>query len=62
MELKAFPDGGRHRVPTDDVKDIGLSTVKCTWQSGLYYSVLYSSSAQQFIFDNIGVLAELNDE
>lgn len=61
LELQTNPSGKHHRVPTEEGMNLGLSTVKRFGQNGAYIAVLYDISAQQFIYDNIDVLAELND-
>lgn len=61
LELQTKPSGTRQRVPTEEGMNLGLSTVKRFGQNGAYIAVLYDISAQQFIYDNIEVLAELND-
>ncbi len=61
LEVKTDSDGKTHRSPTEQGMYLGLSTVKRFGQTGAYIAVLYDSQAQQFIFDNIEALAELND-
>ncbi len=55
------PSGSNHRRPTAQGKSMGLSEREFVGRTGKYIAIVYNSEAQQFIFDNIGVLAELDD-
>ena len=54
-------NGKNHRFPTEQGKSMGLSETEAIGRNGRYIAIVYNSEAQQFIFDNIGVLIELND-
>ncbi len=62
VEIRTDRNGKNHRVPTAQGKSMGLSQHEAIGRNGKYIATVYNSEAQQFIFDNIPVLAELNDE
>lgn len=46
-------DGKKHRLPTEQGKDLGISTEERQGMYGMYLLVTYNKSAQQFIIDNM---------
>ena len=62
IEVRTDRNGKNHRVPTAQGKSMGISQKEAMGQNGKYLVTVYNSEAQQFVFDNIPVLIELNDE
>lgn len=48
----------QRRTPTQQGSEIGIFTEERNGQYGKYLAVLYSSSAQQFVYDHIDVIAQ----
>lgn len=62
LEVVAQPNGKTKKLPTDQGRELGIFTEERTGQYGTYVTVLFSSSAQQFIYDNIDAIVDLKSE
>ena len=58
LETVAQPNGKARKLPTDQGKELGIFTEERTGQYGPYVTVLFSASAQQFIYDNIEAIVD----
>ena len=62
LESVAQPDGKTRKLPTEQGKELGIFTEERTGQYGTYITVLFSSAAQQFIYDNIDAVIDSKNE
>lgn len=53
LEIRELADGRNTKRPTEQGKELGISSEKRTSMNGEYVVVVYSRGAQQFILDNI---------
>ena len=53
LEIRELADGRNTKRPTEQGKELGISSEKRTSMNGEYVVVVYSRDAQQFILDNI---------
>jgi len=53
LEAVEQPDGKTKKLPTQQGKEFGIFAEERTGQYGRYITVLFSSSAQRFIYDNV---------
>lgn len=62
LEAVAQPDGKNRRLPTAQGRELGIFTEEKVGQYGTYISVLFSPSAQQFLYDHIQAWADARSE
>ncbi|MBE6651327.1 MAG: hypothetical protein E7613_08450 [Ruminococcaceae bacterium] len=62
LEAVVQPNGKTKKLPTEQGKELGIFTEERTGQYGTYISVLFSSAAQQFIYDNIDAIINFKNE
>ena len=62
LEFVSLPDGKRVKLPTAQGNEIGIFSEEKTGQYGTYISILFSSQAQQFIYDNVETIIEMKVE
>ena len=62
LEVVSQPNGKTRKLPTEQGNEIGIFTEERTGQYGAYITVLFSSSAQQFIYDNIDAIVDSKRE
>ena len=62
LEIVSQPNGKTRKMPSDQGREIGIFTEERTGQYGTYVTVLFSSSAQQFIYDNIDAVVDSKRE
>ena len=62
LEAIVQPNGKTKKLPTEQGKELGIFTEERTGQYGTYISVLFSSAAQQFIYDNIDAIINFKNE
>ena len=62
LEEIPLPNGRSRKLPTVQGNEIGIFTEERTGQYGTYVTVLFSPSAQQFIYDNIDAIIESKKE
>ncbi len=61
--LEEVPIGGKHRkTPTPQGRQLGIFTEERTGQYGTYTAVLYSTQAQQFVYDNLDAIVSWKNE
>ncbi|MBQ8496921.1 MAG: hypothetical protein IJ489_05630 [Clostridia bacterium] len=58
LEVIALPNGENKKMPTQRGNQMGIFTEERTGIRGKYIAVLFSSQAQQFIYDNIEAVVE----
>ncbi len=51
------PDGGKHRVPTEEGRALGISSAEKTGRDGRYISVTYDRAAQTYLLDHMADIA-----
>lgn len=61
LEIIVNENGKNKKIPTAEGKTIGIISEKRTGQYGTYDVLLYTKQAQQFIFDNIDAVIEINN-
>ena len=59
MEL---PNGKKRKLPTEQGNGIGIYSEEREGQYGTYVSVLFSSSAQRFIYDNLDAVIDFGNQ
>ncbi len=62
LEVVGQTDGKNRKLPTGQGREIGIFTEERIGQYGTYITVLFSPSAQQFIYDHIDAIVELKSE
>lgn len=62
LEEKSLPNGKNRKMPTALGRELGIFAEERTGQYGTYITVLFSPSAQQFIYDNIDTVVESKNE
>lgn len=62
LEQVQLPSGKTIRLPTPQGRGLGLITQEFQGENSVYSVVLYKPEAQQFIFDNIDAIEQLNRE
>lgn len=62
LEEVQLPSGKETKLPTPQGRSLGLITQEFRGENSVYSVVLYKPEAQQFIFDNIGAIEQLNRE
>lgn len=62
LEIVSLPDGKRVKLPTVQGNEVGIFSEEKTGQYGTYISILFSSQAQQFIYDNVETIIEMKFE
>lgn len=62
LELTELPDGKHRKIPTKQGNDIGIFTEERTGRYGTYIAVLFSCTAQLFIYDNIDTIISFKEE
>lgn len=62
LEEVQLPSGKTTRLPTPQGRGLGLITQEFRGENSVYSVVLYKPEAQQFIFDNIDAIEQLNRE
>ena len=55
-------NGKRQKLPTEQGKEIGIFTEERAGKFGDYTMILFSSQAQQFIYDNVDALADFKNK
>ena len=60
LEVKAQPNGKSRKMPTEQGKEFGIFSEERVGRYGTYTVVLFSSAAQQFIYDNIDAIVGSN--
>lgn len=58
LEIVVQPNGKNKKMPTEQGREIGIFTEERTGMYGNYIVVLYSQSAQRFIYDNIDAIVD----
>lgn len=62
LETVTLPNGATRKMPTEQGRALGIFTEERIGQYGPYLSVLYSPSAQQFIYDNIDSVIDFKSD
>lgn len=62
LEVAIQPNGKNRKLPTEQGKELGIFAEERTGQYGTYITVLFSQSAQQFIYDNIEAIVGSKNE
>lgn len=62
LEQVQLPSGKTTRLPTPQGRGLGLITQEFQGENSVYSVVLYKPEAQQFIFDNLDAIEQLNRE
>ena len=62
LEIVESTNGKRQKLPTEQGKEIGIFTEERSGKFGDYTMVLFSSQAQQFIYDNVDALADFKNK
>lgn len=62
LEQVQLPSGKTTRLPTPQGRGLGLITQEFRGENSVYSVVLYKPEAQQFIFDNLDAIEQLNRE
>ena len=62
LEVVDLPNGKSRKMPTASGKELGIFTEERTGQYGTYITVLFSSAAQQFIYDNLDAIIGFKHE
>lgn len=62
LEEVQLPSGKTTRLPTPQGRSLGLITQEFQGENSAYSVVLYKPEAQQFIFDNLDAIEQLNRE
>ena len=62
LKVVEQPNGKNRKMPTEQGKELGIFTEERNGQYGKYTVVLFSVSAQQFIYDNIDAFFESKTE
>lgn len=62
LEVVERPNGKTQKLPTADGRELGILTEEKIGQYGPYTAVLFSASAQAFIYDHIGAVVELYEQ
>lgn len=55
-------DGHHAKLPTEQGRNIGISTEERVGQNGTYHVTVYNTEAQQFILDNIDAIVDINSK
>lgn len=56
LEVNVLPNGKNRKMPTEQGKEMGIFTEERTGQYGTYTVVLFSPTAQEFIYDNVDAI------
>ena len=62
LEEVQLPSGKEAKLPTPQGRGLGLITQEFRGENSVYSVVLYKPEAQQFIFDNLDAIEQLNRE
>lgn len=62
LEEVQLPSGKETKLPTPQGRGLGLITQEFRGENSVYSVVLYKPEAQQFIFDNLDAIEQLNRE
>ena len=62
LEIRELADGRNTKRPTEQGKELGISSEKRMGLNGEYVVVVYSKDAQQFILDNIEAIMALSSK
>lgn len=62
LEEVQLPSGKETKLPTPQGRGLGLMTQEFRGENSVYSVVLYKPEAQQFIFDNLDAIEQLNRE
>lgn len=62
LEQVQLPSGKEAKIPTPQGRSLGLITQEFRGENSVYSVVLYKPEAQQFIFDNLDAIEQLNRE
>ena len=62
LEVVLQPDGRTSKCPTEQGRAIGIFTEERRGQYGTYIALLFFSSAQQFIYDNVEAISDFKSE
>lgn len=62
LEVVTQPNGETRKLPTEQGKELGILVEERTGQHGTYTKVLFSSAAQQFIYDNVEAIIDFKNE
>lgn len=62
LEAVVQPNGKTRKLPTEQGKELGILVEERTSQYGTYTTVLFSSVAQQFIYDNLEAIIDFKNE
>lgn len=62
LEEVQLPSGKEAKIPTPQGRSLGLITQEFRGENSVYSVVLYKPEAQQFIFDNLDAIEQLNRE
>ena len=62
LEIRELTDGRNTKRPTEQGKELGISSEKRMGLNGEYVVVVYSKDAQQFILDNIEAIMALSSK
>ncbi len=62
LEVVTLPNGRIRKLPTEQGKDLGIFAEERIGAYGTYIKVLFSSAAQQFIYDNIEAIIDSKNE
>ena len=62
LEQVQLPSGKETKLPTPQGRGLGLITQEFQGENSVYSVVLYKPEAQQFIFDNLDAIEQLNRE
>ena len=62
LEVVLQPDGRTSKCPTEQGRSIGIFIEERMGQYGTYIALLFSSSAQQFIYDNVEAISDFKSE
>ncbi|MBQ8524668.1 MAG: hypothetical protein IJ457_08610 [Clostridia bacterium] len=57
-----LPNGKKRKLPTEQGNGIGIYSEEREGQYGTYVSVLFSSSAQRFIYDNLDAVIDFGNQ
>ncbi len=62
LEIIVQPNGKNKKMPTEQGRELGIFTEERNGRYGTYVTVLFSPSAQQFIYDNIEAVVGSRNE
>lgn len=62
LQVVTQSDGKVRKLPTEQGRELGIFTDERTGMYGTYVTVLFSPSAQQFVYDNIDVFVASKSE